>query len=120
MSIEGQLGFDFASSPASRSTDGETATAAGRLPGRGQGKAKVLQALAQRGPMNDAQIAAVTGLEKGTAAKRRKDCVTAGWVHQVLDAKGDPVTRQTNTGSPAFVWTLTGEGEVIVRRLNMP
>lgn len=120
MSIEGQLGFDFPSSPASRATDGETATQAGRLPGRGAGKAKVLLALWRRGPMNDAQIAAATGLEKGTASKRRFDCAKAGWVHQVLDAEGDPVTRQTNTGTPAFVWALTGEGRAIVEELTRP
>lgn len=120
MTIEGQLGFDFASGPASRATDGETATAAGRLPGRGQGKAKVLRVLATRGPMNDAQIAAAAGLEKGTAAKRRFDCAEAGWVHQVLDDEGNPVTRQTNTGTPAFVWALTDEGRAVVQELNRP
>lgn len=109
MSSFEQPGFDFASQPAARATDGETSQVAARLPGRGQGKAKVLNALLNR-PATDEAIADRTGLDKGPCAKRRLDCQREGWVAHVLDRDGDPVKAKTKAGTPAFVWCITDEG----------
>lgn len=109
MSLFEQSGFDFPSSPAARNTDGETSRAAARLPGRGQGKAKVLNALVSR-PATDEEIARRAGLDKGPCAKRRLDCQRAGWVDHVVNSDGDPVKTLTEARTPAFVWQITDEG----------
>lgn len=110
MSLFEQPGFDFASQPAARASDGETSQQAARLPGRGRGKAKVLNALLHR-PATDEVIARRTGLDKGPAAKRRLDCQRAGWVDHACDRNGDPVKTATEAGTPAFVWQITDEGK---------
>lgn len=109
MSLFEQPGFDSPSAPAARATDGETSHAAARLPGRGKGKALVLNALIRR-PATDEEIARRTKMEKGPAAKRRLDCQRAGWVEHARDREGDPVKATTDSGSPAFVWQITDEG----------
>lgn len=110
MSLFEQPGFDFPSAPAARNTDGETSHAAARLPGRGKGKALVLNALIRR-PATDEEIARRTGLEKGPCAKRRLDCQREGWVDHVVNSDGEPIKASTEAGTPAFVWQITEEGK---------
>lgn len=87
--------------------DTERNAAALVAPRSGHARRKVLDALAVRHPngLTDYEIANVTGLRLYTAAPRRTELVSQGWV---MDSGR---RRPTDSGTPAAVWVLTPQGE---------
>jgi hypothetical protein len=93
--------------PAVRTTDPTTSVqaAAANPVRRGGHRLRVLEALAALGTATDCQLAAFTGLLRGSAAKRRGELVAYGYVTRA----GRGIT---DTGSPAFTWEITAAGRL--------
>lgn len=83
-----------------RLTDPETSRTAGLMANLPRGQARVLSVLSAHDGLTDYEISTLTGLLRGSAAKRRGELVTAG----VVVDSGD--RRKTDTGRPAVVWTV--------------
>lgn len=82
-----------------RSQDPITSFQAAAKTNVGKGKLKVLECLqAHPDGLNDYEISVLTGMEKSSAAKRRKD------LGDLVEYAG--FTRPTNTGSQGKVWKL--------------
>lgn len=70
---------------------------------RGGQRRRVLETLEVLGTATDCQLATYTGILRGSAAKRRGELVVAGLVTR--NGRGF-----TDTGSPAFTWSITDAG----------
>lgn len=93
-----QLTFDDLSTMV-RNRDPKTSFDAATKTNRSEGKRRVWECLsAHPEGLNDWEISELTGMEKSSAAKRRKD------LGDLVEYAG--FTRPTNTGSSARVWRL--------------
>lgn len=75
-------------------------------PRRGSQRDRVLKALIRR-PSTDDELTQLTGLLPNSVRPRRIELVEGGFVTELLDDEGQPVKRETRTGSKAQVWTAT-------------
>ena len=96
-----------------RSTDGDTSRAAALRTNTSRGRRIVLVTLLRYGAMTDFEIAARTGEDKGSMAKRRGELTTAK--HGCLVMRCG--TGVSPTGCAAAVWTLTEAGVREAERL---
>lgn len=100
-----------------RAADPETSRLAAERAGkfRRNGWLLVLEHLSVR-PMTDFDLAAATGWQQTSIGKRRLECQRAGFVDRARDGRGEDVTRESPSGSPALVWAITPEGIEFYRR----
>jgi len=97
--------------PIARNTDPETSHDAAAMATfkANPGRIKALQALWQRDPLTDFELAAITGLQQTSIGKRRGECAEAGLVEACRN--GDKlVKRPTPSGAKAIAWKLTPAG----------
>jgi hypothetical protein len=101
-----------APSPTSRRDDGENSRKAAELAERsaGKGRAIVLNALVEFGPMTDHEISVTTGRHLGSTAKRRLDLMR----HAPPLVASAGRNRLSPSGSPATVWQATDAGHRLV------
>lgn len=102
--------FDY-KPPLARRTDPETShmAAADAVVGSNRGRLLVLFHL-RKASMTDFELADATGWQQTSIGKRRGECAAAGLVEALRDGKGEPVRRNSPSGSLAQVWTLTVAG----------
>lgn len=102
-----------------RKTDPWTSHAAGQNSKKKSevGRLLVLKALAKK-PMNDFELAEVTGWQQTSIGKRRLECQEAGLVTEHLDSNNFQITRPSPSGSKSLVWEITFLGRIILGRFN--
>lgn len=99
--------------PTCRQDDGENSRRAAELAERsaGKGRAIVLKALVEFGPLTDHEVSAITGRHLGSTAKRRLDLMRHAPPLVVSAGRN----RLSPSGSPAAVWQATDAGHQLVR-----
>ena len=75
------------------------------------GRLTVVRALAKYGQLTDNELSRQTGWRLNSICKRRLEAQRAGWVKNVYDPMGEPLTRATDTGCRALVWELSPDGK---------
>lgn len=108
--------FEWTPAPAARASDPVTCHQAAESAGMraSHGRLRVLQHLADGGPMTDFELAASTGVIQTSIGKRRGECRDHGLVEAVLD-RGTAVSRKSPSGSPAIVWQITDKGRAFLQ-----
>lgn len=100
MTVE-ELSLFGGSSPMVRRDDPQTSRVAAKRVNQGSGQYRVLRALLRLERATDAEIRETrecSGMGFGSAAKRRKECVDAGWV------------RACGVRDGRLLWCLTVDG----------
>jgi len=120
--VSDQQAFDFAA-PTTRRTDPPTSHGAAiiAMHGARTHRAEALSALWRAGEsgLTDFELAAIVGTKQTSVGKRRHELMSLGLVAPlVVECAPDkraplgvrPVTRPSDTGSPAQVWVITAAG----------